>query len=51
MQNEENPVIPAQAGIHNVLISLDPRLRGGDEIRINQRFPGCSFKVLSRCAP
>ena len=31
-------VIPAKAGIHNTLISLDPRLRGSDEAGIDQRF-------------
>ena len=31
-------VIPAQAGIHHTLMSLDPRLRRGDEAGIDQRF-------------
>ena len=31
-------VIPAKAGIHNTLISLDPHLRKGGEAEIEQGF-------------
>ncbi len=33
-----NPVIPAEAGIHNVLQSLDSHLRGNDEQGENRTF-------------
>jgi len=44
-------VIPAQAGIHNILKSLDSRLRGNDKKGQNRLFtrPSCLvLKILNK---
>ena len=41
------PVIPAKAGIQNILKSLDSRLRGNDENGTKQERVAC--KVMTGC--